>query len=93
MYWIYGGYVVLAIVSFGLISLLNAPELANGSGLARSVCGYIAVFWGIRLALQFILDVQDQLSTWWLKLGYYALTILFASFTLLYGFAALRPIE
>lgn len=91
MYWVYGGYVVLAIVAFGLISLFNAPELANTSGLARSVCGYIAVFWGIRLALQLILDVKEHLSTWWLRLGYYALTILFASFTLLYGFAALRP--
>jgi hypothetical protein len=27
---------------------------------------------------------------WWLKLGYHALTILFAGFTLLFGFAALR---
>jgi hypothetical protein len=90
MYWIYGGYVVLAIVAFGLISLFNATELAAGGGLARGVCGYIAVFWGIRLALQFVLDVRDQLSTWWLRLGYYGLTVLFASFTLLYAFAALR---
>src|SRR4029079_6808368 len=35
MYWIYGGYVVLAIASFGLICLFNADQLANGSGLAR----------------------------------------------------------
>ena len=91
MYWVYGGYVVLAIVAFGLISLFNSAELANGSGLARSVCGYIAVFWGIRLSLQLILDVKEHLSNWWLKLGYNLLTILFASFTLLYGYAALRP--
>jgi hypothetical protein len=91
MYWVYGGYVVLAIAAFGLISLFNARELANGGGLARGVCGYIAVFWGVRLALQWVFDVKGYISTWWLRLGYYALTILFASFTLLYGFAALRP--
>jgi hypothetical protein len=91
MYWVYGGYVVLAIVAFGVISLFNARELANGSGLARSVCGYIAVFWGIRLTLQWVLDVKAHLSTFWLRLGYFALTILFASLTLLYGVAALRP--
>ena len=90
MYWIYGGYVVLAIASFGLICLFNANELANGSGLARGVCGYIAIFWGVRLALQWVLDVKGQLSTWWLRLGYHALTILFGSFALLFGFAALR---
>src|SRR5690348_14499545 len=52
MYWVYGGYVVLAIVAFGLISLFNARELDADSGLARGVCGYVAVFWGVRLALQ-----------------------------------------
>ncbi|MGH9966753.1 MAG: hypothetical protein ACREBG_02805 [Pyrinomonadaceae bacterium] len=91
MYWVYGGYVVLAIISFGLISLFNARELASGSGLARAVCGYNAVFWGIRFSLQWILDVKEHLSSWWLALGYYTLTILFAGFTLLYGYAALRP--
>jgi hypothetical protein len=90
MYWVYGGYVVLAIVAFGLISIFNARELASRSGLARSLCGYIAVFWGIRLSLQWVFDVKEHLSTWWLRLGYYVLTILFACFTLLYGFAALQ---
>jgi len=93
MYWVYGAYVVLAIGAFGLISLFNARELANGSGLARGVCGYIGVFWGVRLALQWAFDVKGHLSTWWLRLGYHALTILFASFTLLFGYAALRPFE
>ncbi len=81
MYWIYGAYVVLAIAAFGLICLFNATELANGSGLARAVCGYIAIFWGGRLALQWVLDVEAHLSTWWLRLGYHVLTILFATFT------------
>jgi hypothetical protein len=91
MYWVYGGYVVLAIVSFGLVSLWNASEMAGGSGLARGVCGYIAVFWGARLVLQAILDVREHLVTWWLRLGYHGLTALFVCFTLIYGFAALRP--
>jgi hypothetical protein len=91
MYWVYGGYVVLAIIAFGLISIANADELAAGGGLARSVCGYIAVFWGVRLALQGVLDVKAHLTAWWLKAGYHTLTVLFLSFTLVYGYAALRP--
>ena len=59
MYWVYGGYVVLSIVSFALLSILNARELAGGSGLARGFCLYVAVFWGIRLGLQ---QGQLQLS-------------------------------
>jgi hypothetical protein len=46
MYWVYGGYVVMSIVAFAFLSILNARELAERSGLARGVCCYIAVFWG-----------------------------------------------
>jgi hypothetical protein len=88
LFWVYGGYVVLAIVSLGLICVFNAAELAQGSLLARCVCGYIAVFWGIRLSLQAVLDVKTHLTTWWLKAGYHTLTILFATCTGIFGWAA-----
>ncbi len=91
LFWIYGGYVVLAIVAFGLLCLLNARALAEGGGLARGVCGYIAVFWGVRLGLQAVLDAEPFLTRWWLRAGYHLLTLLFIAFTLLFGFAALRP--
>jgi hypothetical protein len=92
MYWVYGGYVVLAIIAFGLISLFNARELSGGSGLARGVCGYICIFWVIRLALQGVFDAREHLTAWWLKLGYHTLTLLFLSFTCIFGYAALGPL-
>jgi hypothetical protein len=92
MYWVYGGYIVLAIIAFSLMSIFNAAELASGSGLARGLCAYIALFWGIRLGLQGVFDVKEHLTTWWLKMGYHMLTILFAGFTIVYGYAALRPL-
>jgi hypothetical protein len=91
MYWVYGGYVVLSIVAFACISMLNAQELASGSGLARSFCFYVAVFWGVRVGLQLIFDVKEHLTLWWLKAGYHLLTVLFLGFTVLYGWAALHP--
>ncbi len=91
MYWVYGGYVVLAIMAFGLISLFHAGELSSGTGLARSLCAYMSVFWGVRVLLQAVFDVNQHLTTWWLKLGYHTLTLLFIAFTLVYGFTALRP--
>jgi hypothetical protein len=90
MYWIYGGYVVLSIVAFAVISIAHHSEIAAGSGLARAFCGYVAVFWGIRLGLQAVLDVKAHLTAWWLTVGYHLLTVLFAAFTVLYGYAALR---
>jgi hypothetical protein len=91
MHWVYGGYVVLAIVAFGLISIVNARELAAGSGLARGFCLYVAAFWGVRVALQGVFDVKEHLTAWWLKLGYHLLTLLFLGLTALYAAAALRP--
>jgi hypothetical protein len=90
LYWIYGGYVVLGIISNGLVAIICADELAGGTRLARFVCGYIAVFWGVRLSLQPFLDVKEHLTTWWLHAGYHTLTVLFLSFTVLFAYAALH---
>jgi len=90
MHWVYGGYIVLSIAAFALISLFHAEELAASSGLARGLCLYIALFWGIRIVLQFVFDVRDHLTTWWLKLGYHALTLLFVALTVLYSMTALK---
>jgi len=91
MYWVYGGYVVLSIVAFSLISLTTAAELASGDKLARAFCLYAAIFWTVRLSLQPILQVKEHLTAWWLRVGYYTLTVMFASFSAVYGWAALRP--
>jgi len=90
MYWVYGGYVVLSIVAFAALSIFNSRELASGSGLARGFCAYVAVFWGIRVALQAVFDVKAHLTAWWLKAGYFALTLMFAAFTIVYAWAALQ---
>ena len=39
--------------------------------------------------LQGVFDVKEHLTAWWLKAGYFILTVLFASFTLVYAWAAL----
>ncbi len=93
MYWVYGGYVVLAIIAFGTISILYARELASGEALARALCCYVSVFWGIRLGLQGFLDARPHLVTWWLRLGYHALTGMFLALTLVYGWAAVGPLK
>ena len=90
LFWVYGGYVVLSIIGFGTICIINADELATGSMLARSFCGYAAIFWGIRLSLQPVLSAKEFLTTWWLRAGYHMLTVLFALFTLIHGLGAIH---
>lgn len=90
MYWVYGGYVALSIAAFAVLSIFNPRELAGGSAIARGFCAYVAVFWGVRLVLQAVFDVEEHLTAWWLRLGYLVLTLLFAGFTIIYAWAALQ---
>ncbi|SFH87324.1 hypothetical protein [Planctomicrobium piriforme] len=87
LFWIYGAYVVLSIVSLGVICLTQSGELATGTPLARAVCMYGAAFWGIRLSLQRFISVEPFLTTWWLRGGYHLLTVLFTCNTLVYLWA------
>ena len=92
LFWVYGGFIVLVIISFGALTLLHADELASGAALPRSVCAVIALFWLARLGVQFfVFDARPFLTTTFLRLGYHGLTLLFASLVFIYGCAALNP--
>ena len=88
--WVHGGYIVFTIAALGLLSLCEAAALADGSVLARSVCGFVAVFWGLRLMIQlFLFDGRPYLAGHFLKLGYHALTVAFTVLTVSYTWLAL----
>jgi hypothetical protein len=91
LYLVYGGFVLLSISSLGLISLINSSALADGSVLSRCVSLYIGVFWGVRLILQRVLDIQEYLNRWWLKWGYNGLTAVFLYFAGVFFLAAALP--
>ena len=92
MFWVYGAFIVLMIVSFGLLTLFNAPMLAEGSLLARWICGIIAVFWLVRLLVGiFVFDAKPFLTNWFYTVGYHLLSVVFVLLILVYGWAAIRP--
>jgi hypothetical protein len=91
LFWVYGFFIVLVIVSFGVLTLAHANELASGARLARAVCAMIAIFWLARLAVQFfVFDARAFLTTTFLRLGYHGLTLLFAALVFIYGSVALN---
>jgi hypothetical protein len=45
-------------------------------------------FWGIRLALQAVLNVREHLTAWWLVAGEIVLIVLFLFFTKVFALAA-----
>jgi hypothetical protein len=84
LFWVYGGYTVMSIIALGVICLTCSDELATGSRLAKAFCTFGAIFWGVRLSLQTILNARPFLTRWWLAAGYHLLTCLFVSFTAVY---------
>ena len=92
LFWVYGVFIVLMIISLGALTLMHADAMARGEPVARSVAAVIAVFWGARLAVQlFVFDARPLLTTAWLRCGYHALTLAFVFLTTTYTYAALRP--
>jgi hypothetical protein len=92
--WTHGVYLACVIASFGLISVLAPHLLADGSPLARVVCGFIAVFWGGRLFLQwFVYDPREYVNTPPLRLGYHTLTLVFMFVTTVYTWVAISGID
>ena len=89
LFWVYGAFIVLTILAFGVLSVLHPKELASGEGLARGVCAFIAIFWGVRLVVAlFVFDASEFLTTWFFKLGYHVLTVTFIYQTIAYGYCA-----
>jgi len=88
--WVHGGFIVLTIAGFGLLSIASARELASGTALGRSVCGMIGLFWGARLGVQIVyFHPQEYLSSTLLKLGYHALTAVFTYLAIVFSWIAL----
>lgn len=90
--WVHGIFIVLVIVGFGLLSIFYSEALSSGSSLARGMCGFIAIFWLARLAVQFfVFNAKPYLRTALLKAGYHGLTVVFLYHAVVYSCAALLP--
>jgi hypothetical protein len=90
LFWVYGVFVVMVIIAFAVLTLRHADAMAAREPVARSLCLFIAIFWGARLLVQFaIFDARPFLTNWFYKTGFHALTIIFAFLTFVYGKAAL----
>lgn len=92
LFWVYYTFIGLCLIGFGLLTFAFAPQLAAGSGLARALCGFFALFWLLRLAVAlWVLDARPYLTSGWLRLGYHATNIVFSLLPMVYAWAALRP--
>jgi hypothetical protein len=90
LFWVYGAFIVMVIIAFAILTFLHAEAMAAQEPVARSLCVFIAIFWGARLVVQFaIFDPRPFLTNWLYRFGYHALTIAFAFLIFVYGKAAI----
>ena len=88
MFWTYAGYILCTNLSFGLLSATRPQWLLDGSPLAAAVTGFITVYWGARLVIQFTLfDRSDAPQGLHVRLAEVGLVTLFAYNTVVYGLA------
>jgi hypothetical protein len=84
-------FIGLCLLSFGLGSWFFSAELTDGSPLARAICGFLAVFWLIRLVASiWVLDVRPYLTNFGWRLGYQATNVVFGCLPFIYAWLAIR---
>lgn len=82
----YGAFIVLTIVTFGVLTLTMHQELLLGSKPALFFAGFVTVFWLLRIALDaFYYRNEDWPKGAQFVIGHALLTSLFAFLTLSYG--------
>jgi hypothetical protein len=90
LFWVYYTFIGLSLASFGALSFFLADALASGTTLARAVCGFLAVFWTLRLIVAvFVFDVKPYLTNQLWATGYHATNVVFAALPMIYGWGAL----
>ena len=91
VFWTYASYILGFHVAFGLLSVLAPAALLDGSLLARAVCGFIAVYWAVRLTLQFVaFDRSVAANRPLFRFAEAAYVSTFAYLALVYGATAVR---
>ena len=64
LFWVYGAFIVMVIIAFATLTFLHADAMAAHEPVARSLCVFIAIFWGARLIVQFVVfDTNSVVAT------------------------------
>lgn len=92
LFWVYYSFIALSLAGFSIITIAFAGTLAAGTGLARALCAFFALFWTLRLYVAtFVFDMRPYLTTRVRRLGYGALNLAFAYLPIVYILAASQP--
>jgi hypothetical protein len=77
--WVHGGFAVLTIVAFGVLTLVLHDEMLRGDRAALGLAAFIGVYWAARIVVDFTYYHHGD----WPRgaafvVGHFVLTLLFA---------------
>ncbi len=86
IFWTYGGFIVLCIFSFGILTGVLHKELLRGDKSAVALSCFIGVFWLARVGTDlFYFKHDDWPRGWQFEFGHVALAFLFGCLMTLFG--------
>jgi hypothetical protein len=89
IFWTYAGYILTMNLAFGLLSAFSPDSLTDSSFLATVITMYIAVYWAVRIGIQFFYFDRKNAPKGFIYLaGEIALVALFIFLTTVYSAAA-----
>jgi alginate O-acetyltransferase complex protein AlgI len=90
IFWVYGAYILLCILSFSVLTCWLHDDLLAGVRAARGIALFIAVFWTVRVVVDFgWYDYRDWPKGNSLVVGHALATSLFCALALIYWAAAI----
>jgi hypothetical protein len=92
LFWTYYAFIGLCILGFGSFTFFYAKEIASGAPATQALCGFLSVFWTLRLFVAgFVFNMKPYLTNGYLKAGYLTLNLLFFYLIAVYTTAAINP--
>lgn len=83
--WTYGGFTVLTIAAFGILTLYLHAELLQGTHSALALAVFIGVYWTVRILVDmFYFSHADWPEGASFRIGHILLTSLFVALALTY---------
>jgi hypothetical protein len=77
--WVHGGFAVLTIVAFGVLTLALHDDMLHGQRSALGLAAFIGIYWLTRIIVDFTYyDHKDWPSGRGFVVGHILLTLLFA---------------
>jgi hypothetical protein len=77
--WVHGGFAVLTIIAFGVLTLALHKELLRGDSAALGLAAFIGTYWTLRIVVDFTYyEHKDWPSGPGFVFGHVLLTLLFA---------------